>query len=174
MPRPATGKGRGAAVLAAIVSALETFSSIVLVVMMLLTFVDVVGRYFLGAPVFGASEMISAMLALLIFSGLGIANARDKHIVVELFDSRVRALSPRLYDVLIQGLSLVAMVLIVYVLAEAAVEAAHLGSRTIVLEWPLSWIIGTVAALAALSVISQILGLLTGGSAREEHHLEDV
>ncbi|MDP5220699.1 TRAP transporter small permease [Ruegeria sp. 2205SS24-7] len=156
-----------------IIRVLEVLCSIVLAAMMLLTFVDVIGRYLLGAPVFGASEMISTMLALTIFMGLGIANARDKHIVVELFDHKIRALSPRLYDVVVQGFSIIAMLLIVYVLWEQAVEAAHVGSMTVVLEWPLAWITGTVAALAALSVVSQILGLIVARP--DDHiHLEDV
>lgn len=157
-----------------IVRALEVLCSIVLAAMMLLTFVDVIGRYILGAPIFGASEMISTMLALTIFLGLGIANARDRHIVVELFDSRVRNLAPRTYDMIVQGFSIAAMCLIVGVLFQQAVEAAHLGSTTVVLEWPLAWITGTVAVLAALSVVSQVLGLIVGAGGRGEHNLEDV
>ncbi|WP_424931842.1 TRAP transporter small permease [Amaricoccus macauensis] len=157
-----------------IIQVLEILSGIVLAAMMLLTFVDVVGRYILGAPIFGASEMISTMLALVIFMGLGIANARDKHIVVELFDTSVRARAPRLYDALVQGFSILAMCLIVYVLFEQSLEAAHSGARTIVLEWPMAWITGTVAVLAALSVVSQVLGLVTGAGRPDAHHLEDV
>ncbi|MBT0959128.1 TRAP transporter small permease [Alphaproteobacteria bacterium KMM 3653] len=151
-----------------IVKALEVLASVVLMAMMLLTFVDVVGRYFVGAPIFGATEMISTMLALIIFIGLGIANARDNHIVVELVDSRFRALSPKVYDAIVQGFSILAMCLIVYVLYEQAVEAAHTGAKTVVLEWPLSAITGTVAALAGLSVISQVLGLIVG-EGRDSH-----
>jgi TRAP-type C4-dicarboxylate transport system permease small subunit len=161
-----------ARLLGRIVQILEILSSIVLAAMMLLTFADVVGRYILGAPVFGASEMISSMLALIIFLGLGIANARDKHIVVELFDTRVRNIAPGFYDIIVQGFSIAAMCLIVFVLFQQAYEAAHLGSTTIVLEWPLAWITGAAAVLAALSVVSQVLGLLTG--AGKAHHLEDM
>ncbi len=163
-----------ASVLHRIIVMLEVFSSVTLMSMMLLTFVDVIGRYILGAPVFGAAEMVSTMLALVIFAGLGIANARDKHIVVELFDARIRRLAPGWYDALVQGFSICAMSLIVYVLYEQAVEAAHVDSKTIVLELPLSWITGAIAFLAALSVVSQVLGLLTGAHTRDEHHLEDV
>ena len=150
------------ATLKLIVQSLELLSSIVLCFMMLLTFVDVVGRYFLGAPVFGASEIISTMLAVLIFLGLGIANSRDKHITVELIDGNIRNIAPRFYDVLIHGFSIFAMCLIVYVLYEQAVETHHVNSRTVVLELPLYWITGVIAFLAALSVISQILGLIVG------------
>lgn len=92
---------------------------------------------------------------------------------MELFDARIRAVSPRVYDVAVQGMSLVVMCLIVYVLFDAALHAAEVNSVTIVLEWPLAWIFGSVAALAALSVVSQVLGLITGASRRHDH-LEDV
>lgn len=160
-------------ILSRIVQVLEAVSGIVLAAMMLLTFIDVIGRYILSAPIFGASEMISTLLALLIFLGLGIANARDKHIVVELFNEQARSLAPRLYDVLVQGFSILAMCLIVFVLSIQAMEAARVDSKTVVLEWPLVWITGTVAALAALSVVSQILGLVTGAGRSGEHHLEE-
>lgn len=161
-------------VLSGIVTGLEVFASMVLVIMMLLTFADVVGRYVLGAPIFGASEMISTMLAFLIFAGLGIANARDQHIVVELFDDKVRRLAPGLYTILIQGFSIVAMSLIAYVLIENAIDAGHAGTKTVVLEWSLAVTTGIVAGLAVLSVVSQVLGLMSGASTQTEHHLEDL
>lgn len=163
-----------ASLLRRIIRALEIASSLVLAAMMLLTFVDVIGRYLLGAPVFGASEMISTMLALAIFLGLGIANARDRHIVVELFSDSIRSLSPRLCDAAIQGFSVGAACLIAYALCLQALEAARLGSKTVVLEWPLAWIAGAVAALAALSALSQVLGLLAGADARGEPRSEDA
>ena len=103
----------------------------------------------------------------------GVEIDNDKHIVVELIDARVRAVAPRVYDIAVQGLSLFVMCLIVYVLFEAALHAAETNSRTIVLEWPLSSIFGVVAALAALSVVCQVLGLMTGAG-RHDDHLEDL
>ena len=161
------------AILNSFIKVLEVLSSIVLCAMMLLTFVDVLGRYIFSAPVFGAAEMISTMLALTIFMGLGLANARDRHIVVELFDSKIRRLAPKVYDVIIQGFSILAMCLIVYVLVEQALEAAHVNSVTFVLEWPLAWITGTTAPFAALSVVCQVLGLIVGSN-KHADHLEDL
>ncbi len=157
-----------------IVQVLEFFSSIVLAAMMLLTFVDVLARYVFATPIFGATEMISTMLALVIFLGLGIANAKDRHIVVELFDHKIRKMSPRIYDAIVQGFSILAMSLIVYVLFVQSKEAAHVGSTTIVLAWPMSWITGSIAFFAFLSVVSQVLGLIIGKSDQGNHHLEDV
>ena len=160
-------------VLNRIVRALENVASVILFLMMMLTFADVIFRYLLSQPIFGSTEMIRVMLALIIFLGLGVANARDKHIVVELFDQRLRAISPRIYDFLVQGFSVFAMLVIVYVLYKQAAEAAHTGAATLVLQWPMSWIFGVITALAALSVVSQILGLIVGRSEPPSKHLED-
>ena len=141
------------------INTLENISCVLIMVMMLLTFVDVVGRYLLSAPIFGATEMVSALLALIIFSGLGVTNARDQHIVVELFDTRIRRLSPRIYDLVIHGFSIIAMALIAYVLTENALEGYHIDSRTVVLELPTYYITGFIAAFSVISVVSQIIGI---------------
>ena len=146
--------------LEAAVKVLEAISSIILLVMMLLTFADVVGRYLFASPIFGASEMISSMLAILIFAGLGVTNSRDDHIVVELFDHKFKSLSPKYYDLVIQTFSVVAMCLIAFVLAEHAIESYEQNARTYVLEMP-TWIVtGSVALLACISVLSLLAGIV--------------
>lgn len=148
---------------------LENFSSVVILIMMLLTFADVIGRYVIGKPIFGASEMISALLALTIFAGLGVTNARDDHITVELFNDLIRNLSPRIYDIVIQLFSICAMSLIAFVLFEHAVEAYQRDSLTVVLEMPVYYTIGVVAFLAFISVISQIVGTILRFIDMREH-----
>ena len=141
--------------------ALENFSSVIILIMMLLTFADVIGRYILNKPIFGASEMISALLALAIFSGLGVTNARDDHITVELFEEPVKRLfGPTLYEIIIQLFSVIAMTLIAVVLFEHAIESYQLNSLTVVLEMPLYYVTGFVSVLALLSVVSQITGVV--------------
>lgn len=136
-------------------------SAALLFTMMILTFVDVVGRYVFTAPVFGAAEMIQFLLALTIFSGLGLVNASDDHISVDLFDRPLSRLLPRLRPLLIQFFSLVAMVIIAYQLTEFAVEAAENNRITVVLEWPLAAVAFAIAGLSCLSLLAQILGLLS-------------
>lgn len=150
------GKGTG---LSFIIKTLEVLSSVFLVSMMILTFVDVIGRYILNKPIFGANEMISSLLALVIFSGLGIANARDDHIVVELLDHNVRRLSPKVYEIVIQAFSVLAMSLVAYVLLDLAIDSYRQQALTFVLEIPLAYIAGSVSFLAALSVVSQLMGI---------------
>ena len=157
-PRPQTRWLR--ARLSGLIVALEYVSSATILMMMLLTFADVVGRYVFAQPILGSSEMISALLAVTIFAGLGITNARDEHIVVELVDHRFRALAPRTYEAMIQLFSIAAMSLVAYVLGVSALHAYETSHRTFVLEIPTFWITGTVSALAAISVVSQVAGVV--------------
>lgn len=148
-------------ILQKVITTLENFSSVVILIMMLLTFADVIGRYILNKPIFGASEMISALLALTIFAGLGVTNARDDHITVELFEDPVKRLfGPLAYEIIIQSFSVIAMALIAFVLFEQAVESYELNSQTVVLEMPLYYITGFVSFLALLSVVSQVTGVV--------------
>lgn len=143
------------------VTILENISGVVILIMMLLTFADVIGRYVFHSPIFGGTEIISALLALAIFSGLGVINARDDHIVVELFDAPFkRLLTPIVYEISIQVFSVFCMGLIAVVLFEHAWESYTQNKLTVVLEMPLYYITATIAVFAVISVLSQIAGVV--------------
>jgi TRAP-type C4-dicarboxylate transport system permease small subunit len=61
-------------------------ASAVLLAMMLLTVVDVVGRYVLNRPVRGAFEVTELMLVVLIFAGLPLVSYSDQHAVMDFVD----------------------------------------------------------------------------------------
>ena len=139
-------------------------SAALLFAMMILTFVDVVGRYVFTAPVFGAAEMIQFLLAMTIFAGLALVNASDDHISVDLFDRPLSRFLPRVRPVLIQLFSLIAMIIIAYQLTEFAIEAQQNDRITVVLEWPLAVVAFAIAGLSCLSLLAQILGLISRSS----------
>ena len=138
----------------------EIVTALLLFVMMMLTFADVIGRYIFTAPIFGAAEMIQFLLALTIFSGLCLVNARDEHITVELFETQIDRWIPVLRPIIVQVFSVGVMVIIARQLYQFAVDAERIGSRTVVLEWPFALLAFTVAGLSAASLIAQVLGLL--------------
>lgn len=148
------------AVLPRLLAVLEILSAVLLFVMMALTFVDVIGRYFFTAPIFGAAEMIQFLLAMTIFGGLCLINARDDHITVELFEHWLKRRIPRLQPILVQSFSVIVMAIIARELTIFAIDAHELGSRTVVLEWPVVFVAGTVAVLSVVSLVAQILGLM--------------
>jgi len=67
-------------------------ASTILLVMMLLTFVDVVARYLFNRPIAGAFEMTELLLLVLIFAGLPLVTYGDEHALMDFID---RLLGPR-------------------------------------------------------------------------------
>ena len=64
-----------------------TFAGLMLAAVMMVTVVDVVGRYALNRPLPGATEIIEIMMALLIYIGLPVVSQRNAHISVDMFGS---------------------------------------------------------------------------------------
>lgn len=65
---------------------LGTLAAVVLFAMMMLTCIDVIGRYFLSRPIFGGFELTEIMLAAMIFLGLPLVTLRNEHITVDVLD----------------------------------------------------------------------------------------
>jgi TRAP-type C4-dicarboxylate transport system permease small subunit len=148
------------AVLPPLIRIAEIVTAFLMLVMMMLTFVDVVGRYVFTAPVFGAAEMIQFLLAMTIFGGLCLVNARDEHITVELFEPLLDRRFPVARRIIVQLFSVGVMAIIAYQLYEFAQDVWKIGSRTVVLEWPFAVVAFTVAGLSVVSLVAQILGLM--------------
>ena len=65
---------------------LGAISGAVLFLMMLLTAIDVAGRYVFNKPLQGGLELTEMMLAALIYCGLPLVSKRREHIVIDTFD----------------------------------------------------------------------------------------
>jgi TRAP-type transport system small permease protein len=67
-------------------------ASILLFLMMLLTFADVVARYLVNRPIRGGFELTELTLLVLIFAGLPLVSRADEHVTMDFVD---RLLPPR-------------------------------------------------------------------------------
>ena len=65
----------------------------VLMLLMIVTFIDVAGRYLFLAPLPGAFEMTEIMMAMLIFAGLPLVSRANQHVTVNLI---IGLLSPKI------------------------------------------------------------------------------
>ncbi|MBI1200959.1 MAG: TRAP transporter small permease subunit [Rhodopseudomonas sp.] len=158
------------ALLPPLIRVCEIAAAALLFIMMMLTFADVVGRYIFAAPIFGAAEMIQFLLAMTIFAGLCLVNARDDHITVELFEPQLDRLFPTSRRIIVQIFSVGMMAVIAYQLFQFALHAEKIGRKTVVLEWSFASVAFTVAGLSVVSLIAQILGLMLP---RPVHHPDD-
>jgi TRAP-type C4-dicarboxylate transport system permease small subunit len=124
-----------------------------LVLMMLVTVVDVAGRYFLNAPLKGAFEMTQFLMAAIVYAGLPHVTLRDGHITIDLLDA---VTPPRVIpwrELMVQSVCAAAMAVVAWRLWVLAGEAQDWGDRTQYLGWPLAPIIWFGAALCAVAAV---------------------
>ena len=67
-----------------VATALGAVASACLIFLMLLTFGDVVGRYFFNAPVTFTVEITELLMGLVILLGLGLTTLKEGHITVDI------------------------------------------------------------------------------------------
>lgn len=138
---------------------LKWIVSLLLFTMMMITFVDVIGRYVLNSPIFGAAEMIQFLLAGTVFSGLVLVSHEDKHVAVELFAPTIRARIPRLHDLIVVLFSVAGLLVIGVELSRITLHALEIGRLTIVLEWPIAVVSGPSAIFCFAAAVVQALWL---------------
>lgn len=65
---------------------LEVLASVALLLMLVITVIDVVGRYFFNAPLPGGVELVEIMLAMVVFAAFPLITWNEEHICVDLLD----------------------------------------------------------------------------------------
>lgn len=137
------------------IKALRLIAGSALLVMAVLTFVDVVGRYF-SAPVFGAAEMIQFLLAITIFAGLGLATVSGAHISVDILEPWLKRRLRGVHGLVLWLCNMLAAVLIACQILRIGWQGISSGRRSIVLEWPEGWVILFCGLLALVALILDV------------------
>lgn len=138
-------------------SLLRGVTALFLFGMMGITFADVVGRYLFSAPIYGAAEIIQVMLAITIFSAMGLVAHHDQHIAVDLFDVPLSRMFGRTREILIGAISAIGLLLISFELARNGIDAIRTGRLTVVLEFSSAWMSLPGAVLCALAACLQMI-----------------
>jgi TRAP-type C4-dicarboxylate transport system permease small subunit len=122
--------------------------------MMGLTFVDVVGRYFLNAPVKGSAEATELMLAVIVFAGLPLAAAAREHISIDLLDHVLTARARRLQSVFGCAVAAVVVAFVAWRLALRALELGRFNDLSSHLGLPLAWVAWFMAISSAIAALA--------------------
>jgi TRAP-type C4-dicarboxylate transport system permease small subunit len=139
--------------------ALSLTSGTVLFLMMMITAVDVIGRYVFNRPLAGGFEITEMLLAALIYCGLPLVSQRREHIVIDTFDPLMSARVKRGLDVLAEVVCSITLGGIGYLIFRRAARVAEYGDTTSVLKWPLApvaYLMGTMILIACLIHVSLI------------------
>ncbi|MDA0275997.1 MAG: TRAP transporter small permease [Proteobacteria bacterium] len=100
-------------------------SSVLLVSMMLLTFVDVVARYLLNRPIRGGFEVTELLLLVLIFAGLPLVSHADEHVTMDFID---RILPPAALRVLVRVVHALCAAVMFFLTWQVWIKAGRIAS----------------------------------------------
>lgn len=138
---------------------LAVLAGIALFIMMVLTFVDVVGRYGFNKSIFGTSEIIELLMVVVIFAGIAFVTSADQHIKVDIFDHWIKQRVPNLQRWSVLVFSFVIYAFLTFELIQHAIGSYQSGKRTAVLDGP-QWLIPGAAALFSLVGVALFLAAI--------------
>ena len=124
-----------------------------LMAMMVLTFVDVVGRYIFASPLPGAKELTEILMGFLVFAAAPLVTADRGHITTALFESVLPKLVIRWRNVLIAVLVAIARAVLAWRLWIQAGLVLELKTGTPLLGVPIAPIVYFASVTSALCVL---------------------
>ena len=136
--------------------------------MMTLVFVDVFARYLFSAPIPGGFEITELLMAVLFFSALPLATAREQHVTIGLIDGLLGPTGKRIQKAVVSLVAGIATGALAWLLWDHAGHISAWGDYTAHLKIPLAPVIYFTALMAAVSAAIQIVlarrHVLGGGS----------
>jgi TRAP-type C4-dicarboxylate transport system permease small subunit len=137
--------------------ALGVTSAVVLFAMMLITAVDVAGRYLFNKPIPGGFELTEILLAALIYCGLPLVSARREHIVIDTFDPMFSKAVKRGLDMVAEVVCAVALAGVGWLIFLRANRIVEYGDTTSVLKLPLAPVVYLMAAMITVAAVIHLL-----------------
>jgi TRAP-type C4-dicarboxylate transport system permease small subunit len=136
---------------------LDITCAILLILMMLITTSDVVGRYLLHAPLQGAFESNELLLYVVVFVALPRVTWQNRHLTVSLIDNLLGSSAKRIQHIVVNGISGTILLILSWRLWIQATQIAEYGDRSNALNIPLAPLAFIVAVLTCLSAIAALL-----------------
>lgn len=143
--------------------------------MTIITVIDVVGRYFLSAPLTGAGETIEIMLALMITAAVPVISRRNRHISISLIDGLMSASVLTWWKRGVSFLSMIACALIAWGVLQQADQLLLTREHTQVLSlpiWPTAIVVALFWVIAAIAYALNVWRAAPSGDAHA--HQVDV
>ena len=127
-----------------------------LIVLMLLTFVDVIGRYFLGQPVPGGHVLVQCLVCLLVFTGLPLVVLDDEHLRVRLLDARMTQGQRKWRDLAVKLVIVGALAILAGQMFWQTAYFSGNGEYFESIRIPVSWMAGYAAVTTCIAVLFAI------------------
>lgn len=136
---------------------LGSLCAAVLFAMMMLTCIDVVGRYFFSKPIYGGFEITEMLLAALIFSGLPLVTLRNDHVTVDVLDAVTPDWLFRVQHVVACAIGLIATAYLSWRLWLRGLSMDAAGETTAQLKFKLAYLTYGMSVMMALTALALLL-----------------
>ena len=141
-------------------------ASAILLVLMCLTFVDVVARYAFNRPLRGGFEITELLLLVLIFAGLPLVSHADEHVTMDFID---RMLPPRAVLLVVRAAHALCAAVMFFLTWQVWIKAgtiAGYGDTTDVLKIKVGPFVYFMAAMILLTGLVHLFKVFVPGGAR--------
>lgn len=136
---------------------LECCAAIILFLLMLLTCVDVVGRYVFNSPLVGATELTEIFLSLVLFTAMPVITWRQGHIVVDLIDGFLSSTALKVLAWLSTAIISTCFYFVAVRVFQLGARDLRRGITTDFLHLPTGWFIEAIAVLSWIAAIGLIM-----------------
>lgn len=147
-PLPEKGPARWLALL------LNTVASVTLFSLMMITCIDVFGRYVFNRPLTGSTELVEMSLALMVFAVLPVISWRNEHIVVDLLDSFTPPTVHMARNILLNIVTAAALYFLGGRILILGSRSLNYGEESEYLGIPLGWAINFMGAMCWLTAVA--------------------
>ena len=143
-------------------------ASVILFLMMLLTFVDVVARYLFNFPLRGGFEITELMLLVLIFAGLPLVSHSDEHVTMDFIDRLLPDAGRLLVVRVVHGVCAAVMFFLTWQVWIKAGKIAGYGDTTDVLKITVGPFVYFMAAMILLTGLVHVYKMFVPGDAQAQ------
>ena len=141
-------------------------ASVILMLLMLLTTVDVISRYLFNWPLRGGFEMTELMLLILIFAGLPLVSHADEHVTMDFIDRMLGARAVAAIVRLVHALCAAVMFFLAWLIWLKAGKIAAYGDTTDVLKIAVGPFVYFMALMIGLTGLIHVFKTFVPGAAR--------
>jgi len=133
--------------------------------MVLVTCIDVIGRYFFAAPLLGAHEMITLAMGIMIYLGMPLVTASREHLVVDLAGSVLSPMGKRIQQIMVNAIEALTFILFSYLLLFHGIGLAEdlmVTEDFEIGQAPIAYLMAAMCIFTILVFVKQVFDDLTG------------
>lgn len=140
-------------------------ANVLLCVMVVVTCIDVIGRYFFAAPLLGAHELITLAMGVMIYLGMPLVTAAREHLTVDIASGFLSPTGKRIQQIIVNAVAAATFILFSYLLLFRGLELAEdlITTEDFEIEQaPIAFLMAAMCFLTILVFVNFVVRDLTG------------